>query len=86
MKTDFITAIVAAIIGVAVSYLVVGNVIWSDPKPITIKTLEGVDPTVSEPNPEIFNYRAINPTVETYIDCTNYDLSGNCLEPENQED
>ena len=87
MKTDIATAVLAAIVGVVVSYIVVGGFLMGDPEPVVIKKLETIDAKVDEPNPEIFNYRAINPTVETYIDCKNYDLSGNCLKEnsENQE-
>ncbi|MBR3252779.1 hypothetical protein IKF84_01775 [Candidatus Saccharibacteria bacterium] len=84
MKTDLATAILAAIVGVAVSYVVVNSFLLKDPDPVTVKTIENINTKVDEPNPEVFNYRALNPTVETYIDCTNYDLSGNCLEKEQQ--
>ena len=81
MKTDFITAIISAIVGVLVAYFLVSGVFLKDPAPVKIKIIDnpaGAD--VSEPNPEIFNYRALNPTVETYIDCKNYDVSGACLD------
>ena len=80
MKKDLATAVITAIIGVILAYFVVGGVFLKDPAPVVIKTLStAVDNTVSEPNPEIFNYRAVNPTVEVYIDCTNYDINGSCL-------
>ena len=84
MKTDLATAIIAAIVGVVVSYLVVAEFLFKNPADVIVKSVENVSSSVEEPNPEVFNYRAVNPTVETYIDCTNYDLSGNCLEKENQ--
>ena len=84
MKTDLATAILAAVVGVALSYFLVGGVLLKDPGPVVVKNIETVNAKVDEPNPEVFNYRAVNPTVETYIDCTNYDLSGNCLEKEQQ--
>ncbi|MBQ3441270.1 hypothetical protein IJG27_03095 [Candidatus Saccharibacteria bacterium] len=84
MKTDLATAILAAIVGVAVSYFVVNGLLLKDPNSVVVKNIETIKASVDEPNPEVFNYRAINPTVETYIDCTNYDLSGNCLEKEQQ--
>ena len=81
MKKDLITAIVTAIVGVILAYFLVGGVFLKDPTPVVIKTLStAVDNTVSEPNPEIFNYRAVNPTVEVYVDCTNYDINGSCLD------
>ena len=84
MKTDLATAILSAIVGIALSYFLVNSFLLKDPSAVVIKNIETVNASVDEPNPEIFNYRAINPTVETYIDCTNYDLSGNCLEKEQQ--
>ena len=81
MKVDLTTAIVAAIIGVIVAYIITGNVLLKDPAPITIKTLNNsVGTNLDEPNPEIFNYRALNPTVEVYVDCSNYDPNGSCLD------
>lgn len=81
MKKDLLTAVITAIVGVALAYFIVGGVFLKEPAPVVIKTLTtAVDNTVSEPNPEIFNYRAVNPTVEVYIDCTNYDINGSCLD------
>lgn len=81
MKKDLATAVITAIIGIIMAYFIVGGVFLKDPTPVVIKTLTtAVDNTVSEPNPEVFNYRAINPTVETYVDCKNYDTSGACLD------
>ena len=84
MKTDLATAILSAIVGVGLAYFLMNSFVLQDPDPVVIKNIESIKSSVDEPNPEIFNYRALNPTVETYIDCTNYDLSGNCLEKENQ--
>lgn len=81
MKTDLTTAIISAIVGILIAYFLVSGVFLKDPTPINVKTIN--DPatsSVSEPSPEIFNYRSLNPTVETYIDCKNYDVSGACLD------
>lgn len=81
MKTDITTAVISAIVGILVAYFVVGGMILQDPKPIDVKMPGStIETSVSEPNPEIFNYRALNPTVETYVDCKNYDTSGACLD------
>lgn len=80
MKVDITTTIVATIIGLIVAYLLTTNVILKNPTPVVVKALNESIPTdLSEPNPEVFNYRALNPTVEVYIDCTNYDASGSCI-------
>lgn len=85
MKTDLTTAIVAAIIGVIVAYLITGNLLLPEPKAVNIKTLTtSVNSNLDAPDPEIFNYRALNPTVEVYVDCSNYDANGSCLDGGNQ--
>ena len=81
MKTDLATAIIATVIGFVISFIITANIIIKDPTQVSIKTLStSIDTSLSEPNEEIFNYRAINPTVEAYVDCTNYDYAGNCVE------
>ena len=78
MKKDLVTAIAAAIAGFLVSFLVISS-ITGEPDSVLIKTLDNtIDSTLANPNIEVFNYRAVNPTVEAYVDCTNYDLTGNC--------
>jgi len=74
MKVDLTSAIVAAIVGVILAYLLTGNVLIKAPTPVTIKSIEGIGTDLSEPDPELFNYRSLNPTVEVYIDNTNYDV------------
>ena len=79
MKVDITTVIIAAIVGIVLAYFFTDSVILQSPSQITIKTLD--DSTSAElaaPSAEVFNYRALNPTVEVYIDCTNYDASGSC--------
>lgn len=81
MKTDLITTVVAGIIGFAVAFFITSNLIIKDPSPVSIKTITTtISPTLDEPNIEVFNYRAVNPTVEAYVDCSNYDYAGNCIE------
>lgn len=80
MKTDLISAIVAAIVGVVITFLILTNII-QNPKPVNVKTISNpASANVDEPNPEIFNYRALNPTVEAYVDCKSYNADGNCIE------
>ncbi len=81
MKKELITTIFAAIVGTVVAYFIC-NMFVSPSENVTIKTLEGnLTYTLAEPDPEIFNYRAINPTVEVYVgQCQEYDSSGQCVE------
>lgn len=83
MKTDLTTAIITAIVGVLAAYFLVNTVIMKDPAPVIVKGLEEpASTTLAEPDPSVFNYRALNPTVETYVDCANYDASGSCINEE----
>lgn len=81
MKTDLATSIGLTIVGAAVAYFVT-NMFIGPQEDVTIKTIESsVDLTLVEPNPEVFNYRAINPTVEVYVgECTEVDVNGECLD------
>ena len=80
MKTDLTTTIVMAIVGVVAAYFLMSSVVLKEPAAVVVKTLEEpTSVTLAEPEPAVFNYRALNPTVETYVDCANYDASGSCI-------
>jgi hypothetical protein len=81
MKTDLTTSILAAVIGIVVAYFVC-NMFIPGIDDVSIKTLgNNLNYSLTEPNPEIFNYRAVNPTVEVYVgQCKEYDQNGNCVE------
>ena len=75
MKKELFLAIVTAIVGTVVGFTVV-NIFAGSIEPFTITTLypsgdsatEAADySTLEEPNPDIFNYKSINPTVEVYV-------------------
>ena len=88
MKTDLATAIITGVVGVLVAYFVTNIFI----PPIEDFTYTTVDPSVGaeyiEPNIELFNYKALNPTVEVFVGgCVEYDENGDCIdEVINQED
>lgn len=88
MKTDLATAIVAGVAGVLIAYFVTNIFI----PPTEDFTYTSVDPSIGsdyvEPDIELFNFRALNPTVEVYVgNCTEYDENGECLDNAiNQED
>ena len=80
LKTDLFTSIIAAIAGALIAFFVTNMFIG----PIENVTYKKVDSSVStdlpEPDPEVFNYRALNPTVEVYVgNCTEYDRFGECI-------
>ena len=81
MKNDFLTTIVIAVVGVIGGFLIT-NMLVGEIKSATVKTLEeGVSADLAEPNPEIFNYRALNPTVEVYVgNCDKRNEFGECVE------
>ncbi len=81
MKKDLLTTVLSAILGVVVSYIVVGIFI-PELKSVSFKALNSdTTYTIASPDPEVFNYRAINPTVEVYVgQCEEYSASGECLD------
>lgn len=81
MKNDLASAIVACIVGLIVAFFVTGF-FKGEIEPFTIKTIEEtVDIDLAEPNPEVFNYRALNPTVEVFVGlCIEYNENGECVE------
>ena len=87
MKNELATAISAAVLGLAISYFVTGLFI-PDLEAVTIKTVDGkVDVTLTNPDPEIFNYRAENPTVEVYVgSCREYNALGECRDDASEEE
>ena len=87
MKNDSVTAFIVAIVGGVVGFLVC-NLLVGEVKEVKVKTLDSsfsVD--IAEPDNELFNYRAVNPTVEVYVgnkDCQEYDANGQCLDYNSQ--
>ena len=83
MKTDLATSIGLAIVGVIIAYLICNILVgtWATDS-YNIKTIEStVSADVASPDPEIFNYRALNPTVEVYVgNCKEFDSNGQCLD------
>lgn len=84
MKTDLASSIGIAIVGVLIAYFVC-NLFIGPIEDVTVKTVDSSFSTeISEPNPEVFNYRAINPTVEVYVgnddNCTEFDDDGQCID------
>lgn len=81
MKNDFLTTIVIAIVG-AVGGFVVTNMLMAPIEKVTVKTVESsVSSDLAEPDPEVFNYKALNPTVEVYVgNCDEGAESADCKE------
>ena len=67
MKTDLATSIIAAVVGVAIAFFVT-NLILPGFGNISFKTVSGnTNYSLTEPDSEIFNFRALNPTVEVFV-------------------
>lgn len=80
MKFDLFTSAIVAIIGVAIAFIVT-NIFLPEIEGVSFKILSATpSTTLTEPSDEIFNYRAINPTVEVYVgQCEEYNASGECV-------
>ncbi|MBR2837130.1 hypothetical protein IKE79_02110 [Candidatus Saccharibacteria bacterium] len=81
MKLDLATAVAAAIIGVVVAY-VACNLFLPAIEDFSFKVIDASSSyALSEPNEDIFNFRAVNPTVEVYVgQCTEYNEDGECID------
>ena len=86
MKTDLATSIGAAVAGVLLSYFIC-NLFLGPIEDFSFKTIETeVTADITNPDIEVFNYKALNPTVEVYVgECDEYDTYGECLDTENIE-
>ena len=82
MKNDLATAIIVAIVGVLVSYFAC-DYFFGPIESVSITTVDSssINADYDEPNPEVFNYKALNPTVEVFVgDCTELGEGGECLD------
>ena len=90
MKTDLASSIGIAIAGVLIAYFVC-NLFIGPIEDVYIKTVDSsLSTDIADPNPEVFNYRAINPTVEVYVgddeNCTQFDDNGECIDGSSSSD
>lgn len=77
-KSDIATVIIIAIIGFLASFFgckaILGN---PDEKSVSFKTVNVIQKEVADPDPEVFNSEAINPTVEVFVgECEDIDHNG----------
>ena len=67
-KTDIAMIVLIASVSVLIAFFVTRAIFGSSAnEPVTIDTIERIDPTLGEVNPSIFNENAINPAVEVQI-------------------
>lgn len=87
MKKDLITIVITAIAGFLAAYFIT-NMIFPGLENFTFKNLtDAANFSITEPSEDIFNFRAINPTVEVYVgQCKEYNAAGECIESFTEED
>jgi ABC-type cobalt transport system substrate-binding protein len=67
-KTDIAMIVLIASVSVLIAFFVTRAIFGgSANEPVEVKTIERIDPKLSEVSPEIFNENAINPAVEVQI-------------------
>lgn len=77
-QSDIFTIVIIATVGTLASYFAV-NSFLGDPnmQSVMVKTVEPISPNLIDPDSELFNPDAINPTVEVYVgDCEDIDQNG----------
>lgn len=83
-QSDIFTVIIVATVG-TVAAAILCNLLLGDPnaKSVTFKTITVIEASLAEPDPEVFNPEAVNPTVEVYVgDCVDQDQNGTLDEAE----
>lgn len=81
MKQDLATSVFAAVVGVLVAYFAT-NMFLPELEDVSFNTIaDGESFALTDPNADIFNARAVNPTVEVYVgNCDEKDENGECLD------
>ena len=87
MKNELVLSIITAVAGVLIAFFVC-NLFIGDIQPVSVKTVDSsINASLTEPDPEIFNNQALNPTVEVYIgSCTEYNALGECIDQVTEEE
>lgn len=83
-RADVFTIIAVTLVGIIVSVSLM-NLLVGDPnqKSVTFKSVEVVEASLAQPDPEVFNPDAVNPTVEVYVgECIDRDQDGQLDEAE----
>ena len=67
-QSDVFTIIISASVGMVAAFII-GNMVFGDPnmEKVTYKDVEKISTNIVEPDPELFNAYAINPTVEVEV-------------------
>ena len=82
--SDYVSLAIIAIMGTVIGYLLL-NSLLGDPQDISFEYLVGEGSDLKEPDSEIFNFGAINPTVEVYVgSCLDKDGDGRLSDEEKE--
>ena len=66
-RFNLVSSVLALVLGAVLSFIIT-NLFLGAPEDVTFKTIESVvTKSTGDPDPEVFNSRAIDPTVEIYI-------------------
>ena len=67
VQKELLTALITGIIGFVAAFFIT-NLFVGDTGKVTIPTTDSsVSTELSDPDPEIFNFKSLNPTVEVYV-------------------
>ena len=82
-QSDLITVVMIAVIGTIVAFALV-NLMLGNPDDLVVnyKTVSSVNNELMEPDPEVFNSKSINPTVEIIVIGCDFDGDGTVSEEE----
>ena len=85
IQKDLLTAIGTAIIGAVIAYFLCNSLLVPMIATVEEQKVKQIDSNfsldIATPSPEVFNYRAINPTVEVYVgDCNEFNDYGECID------
>ena len=85
-QSDLITIILVASVGMLATFFV-GNAILGNPdlEKAEFKTVNEISTSLEEPDPELFNREAINPTVEVEIGTCEDTNKNGILDPEERK-
>lgn len=77
-QSDIITVVLVAGIAIFAAFIATNSLLGNpDEASVSFKTIEPISSTVAEPNSEVFNRAALNPTVEVSISgCVDKDDNG----------
>lgn len=77
-QSDIITVVLIAAIGVVVSAFACNALLGNpDEASVSFKMVEMIESGLAQPDPEVFNTSAVNPTVEVYVgNCEDVDQNG----------